>query len=1245
VSGPRARREVTALEARLDEATPAAPVDLGHHRVLRRMGAGGMGVVYEAVDARFGHRVALKIVRRTDPAFRARLKREFRSVAEIAHPNLAALYELVVGGDDWYFTMELVEGERFSDQSPSSSLPSAALGATVVDEAEPASDPRPGGDVISPANSGRSDDRLRSIVRQLAVGVHALHQAGKLHRDLKPANVLVTAGDRVVVLDFGLAEDVSAGEDGVLGTPAYMAPEQAAGEPATPASDWYAVGVMIYEALTGRLPFEGTVTEILAAKRAGTPPSPGPIAASARDLAALSADLLRADPAARPRGEEILRRLDLASAAPLRSPTPSVFVGRRDEIATLLDAHAAVAPAHPVAAFVLAPSGIGKTALLGRFASELRLRGDPLILTGRCYACESVPYKAFDGVIEALAKHLAGLDPQARERVVPTDGEALAQVFPALAGVLGRPASGGGARSPEARAVAFRQLKEVLRRLAETRPLVVMIDDLQWGDLDSAKILEEILALPDPPAVLFVGAFRSDEIKASAFLRELRKTPADGDLIREIALGALPREAARALVHHLLAGREEDAGIRTEAILCEASGNPFFLEELARRAEAPLAPALAGAITLDGIVRDRLAELPEESRRLLEVVAVAGRAIPPRAAVAAAHLGIEGVATIQRLRASRLLRATGLGDDDALEAYHDRIRESVTSGLDAATRAAHHRALARELEASDAVDPEELARHFLAGGERGKGVDYALRAAERAEAALAFGRVADLLALVIEAAEMPAGESRALALRRAGALAKAGRGAEAAQLYRACADGAPEGESLWLRQCGAEQMLASGQLKQGIAEVRSVLDEVGVPYPATPGRAAASSRRHLEALLRGGLHLTPRRWDDVPAPQRLALDVCQATARGLGPYDMVRSGFYTVYALMLSLRAGDTERTVRGLILVGLNCALAGSKPAVVASEALFGAARRIAAPLGERALGALLAIPEGAAMMGRRRFREAVERLDAATLASSSRPGVQAIDVARGKHAALLCLEHLGRIHEAARRGHESLRSAEGAGSQNQVSVIAYIALGCLARGGVADARRWTARAAALCPSGLFLFQHWLVLKTDVLIDLYEDRADLAARRLGAAWPTVVRSRLLDLSFVRVIAWKLRGDVALAQRALGRSRRVALAEEAAAELARDDCADASAAEALVRAGIAAIEGRKDDALAALDLAATRYDAVEMELFAAAARRRRGVLLGGAEGRALVAAADARMARERITNPERWTAMYAPGQA
>ena len=269
------------------------------YRILEELGRGGMGVVYRAFDEGRGEVVALKTLLHPDPSLLYRLKQEFRTLADLAFPNVVGLYDFVTDDEQSFFTMELVEGSDFLEHV-----------------------------------RGRPE-RLRPALRQLATGLAAIHGAGKLHRDVKPTNVLVATDGRVVLLDFGLAGDVQSDDVrrstqlDVTGTVAYMAPEQAMGEPSSAASDWYAVGVMLYEALTGRLPFSGGAIDILRSKVEREPPAPRDVEASApQDLSSLATDLLRREPGQRPTGAEILRRLeDATSGVVSPAPVPAPQVG------------------------------------------------------------------------------------------------------------------------------------------------------------------------------------------------------------------------------------------------------------------------------------------------------------------------------------------------------------------------------------------------------------------------------------------------------------------------------------------------------------------------------------------------------------------------------------------------------------------------------------------------------------------------------------------------------------------------------------------------------------------------------------------------------------------------------------------------------------------------------------------------------------------------------------------------------
>jgi len=189
-------------------------------QLLQTLGQGGMGVVYQAFDRKRKSVVALKMLSNMGGDALLRFKNEFRALADLQHPNLVSLGELMSDGEHWFFTMELVPGVDFLAHVGQGRQRAAAPAAATVGE------------------PGFDEERLRASLAQLARGLMALHRASKVHRDIKPSNVLVTLEGRVVLLDFGFAVDTVGGQQksdvSVVGTVDYMAPEQAASKPVGP---------------------------------------------------------------------------------------------------------------------------------------------------------------------------------------------------------------------------------------------------------------------------------------------------------------------------------------------------------------------------------------------------------------------------------------------------------------------------------------------------------------------------------------------------------------------------------------------------------------------------------------------------------------------------------------------------------------------------------------------------------------------------------------------------------------------------------------------------------------------------------------------------------------------------------------------------------------------------------------------------------------------------------------------------
>ena len=258
----------------------------GRYELERKIGEGGMARIYVGRDLRLSRRVAVKIPHTHylgEPDFIERFRHEAQAAAMLSHPNIVDVYDVGVDGDIHYIVMEFVEGTDLK---------------SIINREAPLAVPRAVG-----------------LAEQIARGLHAAHRAGMVHRDVKPQNIIVTPDGRARITDFGVAKShlsTALTETGVsFGTVDYLSPEQAQGRPATPRSDVYALGVVLYEMLTGRLPFAGDGAVAVAMKHVTEPP-PSPRRLNPAIPPGLEALILRAlakDPAQRPQDAQEFARL------------------------------------------------------------------------------------------------------------------------------------------------------------------------------------------------------------------------------------------------------------------------------------------------------------------------------------------------------------------------------------------------------------------------------------------------------------------------------------------------------------------------------------------------------------------------------------------------------------------------------------------------------------------------------------------------------------------------------------------------------------------------------------------------------------------------------------------------------------------------------------------------------------------------------------------------------------------------
>jgi predicted ATPase len=898
-------------------------------RIRRELGAGGMGVVYEAQDAVTHATVALKTLRNRDDEALYQFKREFRLLAALGHhPNLVRLGELFCEHDQWFFTMELIRGQTLLDyvQAP----PGAPL----------------------PFDEGR----LRAAFRQLADGLCALHAAGYVHRDIKPSNVLVSTEGRVVLLDFGIAAPASrrksqlSAEPTLVGTPAYMAPEQTELVAIRREVDAYAVGVMMFKALTGELPFSGTPMEIVVEKERRRAPAPSELVGGVPpDLERMCVELLERNPALRPTAAELLRRLGGDGAASLAARDHDAddeafpFVGRADELGRLNQALTTIVRGGSATSLVIqGEAGIGKTALVEHFLARARAAHPGLVaLAGRCYEQEFVPFKAFDGIIDALGEHLRQLAPDELPPLVAAGLHFATSLFPALRRVpvvaQAVPLCAHADKTSDRRARAFEELRRLLAAVAERAPLVLFVDDLQWIDSDSRALLEELLRPTERLRCLVIATMR---VAADELTGDAAQAARLGALFTPLLLRGLGRADSAALVNELVP--QALSPQQTEALIQDSRGHPLFLLELLQSAGSAADHDVAGTPWED-LLRRRLGALDAVDRLLLEVAAIAGVPLPHVLTARVAGVDpADGLARLDRLRHARMLRSIGGAGDRRIAPFHDRVRAAIIDVLgeaaDAATVSARrqglHLAIGRSLladTAADALDEElfTIVHHLQQGAalmdtrdERRQLIALGLRAARKAklatayQAALGYVSAAELL-LDDEAREL----GFALCKEHIELEYLIGNANRAQQRFiAAVSEPRSDGEYAELYALMIELLAARSQFVEAVALTRKGLRRFGVTLPERPGPATLLRELLLLRLRQG--RRTLERLEELPESRdehmRAAAQLLMAVTPAAVSLDRTLVSVSLVKIASMSLQYGATAHSAYGFLGYGM---------------------------------------------------------------------------------------------------------------------------------------------------------------------------------------------------------------------------------------------------------------------------------------------------------------------------------------
>jgi len=1201
------------------DAIGSAFPETERYEPLEVLGRGAMGVVYRARDLETDREVALKAVLTEDANTLFALKREFRSLADVAHRNLVQLYDLTIEDGASFFTLEWIDGSDFAARYAGS----------------------------------RSWAEIRDAFTQLLDGLGALHAAGKLHRDVKPGNVMVESSGRIVLLDFGLAIgvdhtlSVASQREGLAGTMGYMAPEQVWGQPIGTPADLYSVGVVLYACLTGRLPFEGSALGSFLARRGRDPLVPSTLDASIpSDLSALAVDLLAYDPGDRPDIDECRRRLggDDVPGTNIGRMVGDPFVDRSDELAALHGDFDRVRRGETRAAVVEGTSGMGKSALLERFTIGAERDHGALVLRSRCHPQQSVRFEAIDGLVDDLSRFLQQEGERA-DAYLPSRVRPLLRVFPVLARAgLSVPGEAqiSEADPQEVRRRAFSALRELLHRVAVRRPLVLWIDDVQWGDADSAPFLLELIDGPEAPPLMLAASLRSEDKETSELAVSLRS--GGDETVRRIELEPLPGEDARELMRQL--NPSDPAG--SVEFVEEAQGSPFFVSELAHYLREH-APTPDRAVDLASIVLRRLDAMPEDAREIVETVSVSRRPLDLAVALDVSGVGKGGVPRIYELCGRSLLRTSGSGRE--IDVYHARIRDAVVDRMSPERLRRRHRALAEALAGTENPPASAVLEHFLEAEDIALAALWSTRAAAEAERALAFDRAAELYTLAWSL-NGEVSDQFVLLERRAEALAAGGRGAEAALAFAETADaasqaGAPVAQMATLRVRAAAQHFYSGALEMGTAELRGVLGELEIPLPSSPERALASAAWSFLRFALRGPEFRARPAEEVDPEALLRLDALEGVARGTSMLDHNLSSAIHGRTLLAALELGEPSRVMRALALEAGVEANIGGAWLRRRSLRLVERIEVLAAETEDPYDAAWAASTRSAVAWFHGRWRDCVDASDDAVRLLRDGCLGTTWELATNQSFTASALVQLGELERLAQwlpEQRDAARERNDAygmvihrtGDSVMVALLedrGQDALDDLAASGTAY------REGALHS---LHFQHLVGYATTLL---YLGRAADASAAMEYAWPALQKSGLLRLDCIGNGLRHLRARTAIARAcevsvdADERRNLLRVAAHEAQLVKKSGLRHNAANAAAIRGGVAAAHGDSARALRELDLAQRVYGETEMRLYAHAARWRAGALTGGDEGSAREREAVAWLETQGAVRPEALLAM------
>jgi tRNA A-37 threonylcarbamoyl transferase component Bud32 len=728
----------------------------GRYAVLKKLGEGGKGIVFKARDTALNRVVAIKMLKSAVSAEEgySRFMREAQAVAKLNHPNIVSIYDIGKEDEKQFFVLEFIDGISLRE-------------------------------LIRTYPESKCD--IQTVLRigiDVCSALHYAHSQGVLHRDIKPENILITEEGTAKLMDFGLAKMVgepSITQEGIIvGTVAYVAPENALGKGADARSDLYSFGAVLYEAVTGKPPFSGEdAVKIIFSHihdYAVSPSRLNPKVPQALDECIMK--LLEKEPSKRYQSaadlltvlrgvaEGFLREVLVPSHKPsvVPSPRPTAvsevqLIDRVEEMGLLRETVDKAVRGQGGVVFLHGEAGIGKTRLTRELGAYARLRGMQ-VLYGRCPALFRMdgvpPYVLWN---EAIKDYLQVCTPEQLYRVVGFYPCELSKLVPELKQKLGAIPQSLPINPEHGRDRLFEAVSQFMTNISKETPLLVVLDDLQWTDQSSLLLLHYLARGAYKESLLLLGAYRETDIgerhPLPPVLTELNRER----LLRSVPLKRLSFDDVLEMIRRIL---EQDDVPKEfcELVYEKTRGNPFFVEEVIKslkeeeviyREENKWKIKEVSKIefpeTVKGVIRNRISRLDDECQNVLTMASFVGNDFAFEAL-----LGVTGLEEDKLLEMMEKMLKTGLikektiREEDIYSFADIIVRDVVHEEVSRLRHKKLHSAVGFALEKvyTKKIDEHlgELAYHFLESGDRDKALDYFLKAGEKAAKIYANGEAA-----------------------------------------------------------------------------------------------------------------------------------------------------------------------------------------------------------------------------------------------------------------------------------------------------------------------------------------------------------------------------------------------------------------------------------------------------------------------------------------------------------------------